>query len=541
MIDAADLAGEQADSKRISAPLDREVDSVPPGLFAPRAIDDGSQCLLHDGFDVHAFERAAADYGKLGEAVAALRPRLITAVPLLRDLFWSFYKPGPSVAPIVPLTAAHQLNRQIVEQVMATTEWRQTRASGTIGDPLTAAMAALGVAYRAVEALSEATIAEANRLHELESGAAALFDQATALTDLADQAEGDRGRALFEQAEAARAEAERLQREAEQAAAALEAGMEEREEAVRRAARAGLGRTIGELDEAAAAIKVFGGYGGGGGHVPLTTRDRVALAQMVNGSRRLKQMMALAGRQQTVALEIQATKVPYPPTTVAGITFGNDISLLLPSELALLALPETRPLFYKGFAESSLMQWELVGREPQGQGPVIVAVDESGSMNGMLGPYSKSTWAGATLLAFLAIARLQGRDLVVFHFAEAGQLRIDHFPKGQAPYQEVIACADHFFNGGDTRFEPWMQQATDLVQAGLPRADVICLTDGLTRIDRGVLEAFNITRKAMEMRSFGVLIGTRQGEGELASCTDAVLTLDNLAEDLPILQTIFAI
>jgi hypothetical protein len=74
MSDVADLVGEEADSKTAPAPLDMEDgDGAPPGLFAPRAIDDGSQCLLHDGFDVHAFERAAADYGKLGEAVAALR------------------------------------------------------------------------------------------------------------------------------------------------------------------------------------------------------------------------------------------------------------------------------------------------------------------------------------------------------------------------------------------------------------------------------------------------------------------------------------
>jgi uncharacterized protein with von Willebrand factor type A (vWA) domain len=187
------------------------------------------------------------------------------------------------------------------------------------------------------------------------------------------------------------------------------------------------------------------------------------------------------------------------------------------------------------------MQWELIGRRPQGQGPVIVAVDESGSMNDSCGPYPKTVWAGGTLLAFMAIARLQKRDLIVLHFAETSQLRVDIFPNGEGPYQDTLRCAEHFFNGGDTRFEPWMRKATDLVQTSQPNADVIVLTDGLTRIDRTVLAEFNAARQAMEMRSYGVLIGTTQGMQELAACADAVLALDDLSQDLPILTDIFAI
>jgi uncharacterized protein with von Willebrand factor type A (vWA) domain len=517
-------------------------DALPP-LFVPWAIDDGSQVIRHDGYDVESWDAAVRDYGKLREAVEGASTRLITALPLFRDVFWSFYKQSPTIGPIVALTPAHAINRQIVEQILGTTEWRQTRAAGTSGDPIASAMATLGVAYSAIQALDAATVADVNRLHELESGAAALFAQATALTDLAEQAEGDRARDLFEQAERARTEAERQQTELEQAAAALATEDEAREEALRRAARSGLTRAMGEIAEEAEAVRVFGGgYGGGGGGAQqFTAKDRIALAQMVQGSRRLKQMMAIAGRQITIALDVQATKVPYPPTEVAGITFGNDPALVLPSELALLMLPQTKLLFYKGMAERSLMQWELIGRRPQGQGPVIVAVDESGSMSGPCGPYPKTVWAGGTLLAFLAIARLQKRDLVVLHFAEQGQLRVDVFPGGEGPYQETLRCAEHFYNGGDTRFEPWMRKATDLVQTSQPKADVIVLTDGLTTIDRTVLGEFNAARKAMEMRSYGVLIGTTQGMRELSLCSDAVLTLDDLSQDLPILNDIFAI
>lgn len=535
----------QTDNMRAISGLpegDDIIDAFPP-LFVPRAIEDGSQSIRHDGYDVEAWDAALRDYGKLREAVEGASQRLVTALSLFRDVFWSFYKPSPAIGPIVPLTPAYGINRQIIEQLLGTTEWRQTRASGTPGDPIASAMATLSVAYGAIQALDAATIADVNRLHELETGAAALFAQATALTDLSEQAEGDRAGELFRLAEHARAEAVQRQTELEQAAAALATDDEAREEALRRAARSGLTRAMSEIADEAEAMRVFGGgYGGGGtGHSQFTARDRIALAQMVQGSRRLKQMMAIAGRNITIALDVQATKVPYPPTEVAGITFGGDPALLLPSELALLMLPETELLFYKGMAEQSLFQWELIGRRPEGQGPVIVAVDESGSMNSPCGPYPKTVWAGGTLLAFMAIARLQRRDLVVLHFAEQGQLRVDTFPNGEAPYLDTLRCAEHFFDGGDTKFEPWMKKATDLVRTSQPKADVIVLTDGLTRISRTVLAEFNAARKQMEMRSYGVLIGTTQGLQELSLCIDAVLTLEDLSQDLPILHDIFAI
>ena len=58
------------------------------------------------------------------------------------------------------------------------------------------------------------------------------------------------------------------------------------------------------------------------------------------------------------------------------------------------------------------------------------------------------------------------------------------------------------------------------------KSDVVVITSGIPRKP-------GMTREA--------LIGTNAGAGELAGITDALLTLHNLEEDLPVLQTIFAI
>src|SRR6185295_13282073 len=106
-----------------------------------------------------------------------------------------FIKRAPEIRPVVPMTPAYQINRQILEQIMATVEWEQVRQAGTVGDLMNSAMATIGVASKALAALDKTTVAQINRLHELETGAAGLFDKAEALDDLASQAAGDRAAA----------------------------------------------------------------------------------------------------------------------------------------------------------------------------------------------------------------------------------------------------------------------------------------------------------------------------------------------------------
>src|SRR5919108_221454 len=92
-------------------------------------------------------------------------------------------------------------------------------------------------AENALNALSAAVVAEINHLHELESGATALFVQAQALSDEAEQAEGDAAAELFAQAARAREEAEELERVQQQAAEEIAAQAEQIEDVTRRAAR----------------------------------------------------------------------------------------------------------------------------------------------------------------------------------------------------------------------------------------------------------------------------------------------------------------
>lgn len=512
---------------------------MPPELIAllsrpvPQPIADGSATLAHDGYDVQSWQESLHDYGRLEQTVHAQSQTLITAPALLRDLFWSFLKRSPTLAPPAPLTPAHRLNAQIVEQVMSTLEWKHARTTGTIDDPLSAAMATIGVAQQVLATLDASTRAQVLTLHEAESGMATLFENAETLEDLAAQAEGDQAQALFRQATEARTRASQLQTQAITLEAGLTQVLEAQEDTLRRAARHALTEAEGELEHFHIATRAFG---------TMTPKEKIALAGTLAHSRRLQEIAALCGRMMRIALRVQASKVSHPPDEVTSISFGNDLAHLLPSELALLGDPDLEDLFLYRFAEGQLLQYELIGNEKQGQGPIILAIDSSGSMTTEMQSVTRDAWAKAVMLALLAIARKQKREMVVLYFSgEEDEVVSFRFPKGQSTYLEVLHCTETFI-GGFTDFEPWMRAALQLVdEATFNRADVICISDGLTSIPAAVRADWQQRRQGRDMRAYGVLIGTNDGAGVLASVTDAMMTLDNLTEDTDVLETLFAV
>jgi len=194
------------------------------------------------------------------------------------------------------------------------------------------------------------------------------------------------------------------------------------------------------------------------------------------------------------------------------------------------------------------MQYDLIGHEPQGQGPIIIAIDESGSMKKDYGGLSGEVWSKAVMLALLSIARLQKRDLAVIHFSglnkknpeQKPDLRLDVFQNGAASAAEVIACAEFFFNGG-TLFEPWMSKALELVEGSqFKKADVICVSDGIGQITPQARAEWAKRRDQQGMRAYSVLIGSNQGEDLLNEISDMVFQLDDLSGDLPALEVIFS-
>jgi hypothetical protein len=217
------------------------------------------------------------------EAAGSIR----TGPALLRDLFWSFHKRAPRLAPVAPLSPAYEINREIIEQIFSTTEWREMRESGTVGDSLSSAMATIGCTSSAVAALNKETIKYLNQLHELTGEVEQLFARAEALDELAALSpDEERSEQLKREASEARAGAAKKEKKAERLYCKLEESTEEREQNVRRAVRRGLAEAMADFEQASEAIKAFGGgyetaFGteNGGGGRSLSTKEKLVIAQ----------------------------------------------------------------------------------------------------------------------------------------------------------------------------------------------------------------------------------------------------------------------
>ena len=111
------------------------------------------------------------------------------------------------------------------------------------------------------------------------------------------------------------------------------------------------------------------------------------------------------------------------PSDIEGITVGNDLSALLPLELATMADEELSGLFAYRFATRRLQTFQFksnlmkkaqkvqVARARQ-KGPMIVCMDTSGSMEG-----PPSRIAHSLVVKLLQVALAQDRDLLLITFA----------------------------------------------------------------------------------------------------------------------------
>lgn len=113
---------------------------------------------------------------------------------------------------------------------------------------------------------------------------------------------------------------------------------------------------------------------------------------------------------------------------IVGIRLGKDIEHVLPSELALLADPETALLFDLKYVESSLMCFDMEGlqrmhrhieteedrsiQDATKRGPMIICIDTSGSMNGI-----PETIAKAVALFLATKSREERRPCYLVNFS----------------------------------------------------------------------------------------------------------------------------
>lgn len=230
------------------------------------------------------------------------------------------------------------------------------------------------------------------------------------------------------------------------------------------------------------------------------------------------QMRALAdivGRMIRFASGCQATKINNVPHEIYDVGNGDDPTQALQSELALLGTPESELLFFQRMVDKELLVYKKRGTEEAGKGPIVIAIDKSGSMNGA--PFN---WAMAVSEALRRICAEQDRDYYAMFFGSNRDRNRFWFPKGKPlnGFDEVLAFLSCIANGG-TEFDGVLTEALERVQTqfndeGKGKADIVFVTDGQAHLDDEWIKRFNDERHAIGARVYGVFVGGAYDYGD---------------------------
>jgi uncharacterized protein with von Willebrand factor type A (vWA) domain len=303
---------------------------------------------------------------------------------------------------------------------------------------------------------------------------------------------------------------------------------------VRQAVRRALHHAAKEVDQFQTACTTFGTAPGQ--TLRLTPAERLQLAQALKHQSKLQDLARLLGRITPLVRQAWMTRTQHGQDERTDIELGQDLTRLVPSELIALRHPLLRRDFRRRFAEHALLQYRLRGQTPTGRGPLVILIDESGSMSG-----EKELWSKAFALALIGLVRHDRRDAAVILFSSATeQLRLT-FPHAQDSAATLITLASHFFGGG-TDLEIPLTQGLELIMrdSNLTHADLLLLSDGIAPISQDWLKQWQKTSEQTGCRAITVLFGVSAPDPShpLAQMSSRLYTLPTLLDDAPVLTEI---
>lgn len=241
-------------------------------------------------------------------------------------------------------------------------------------------------------------------------------------------------------------------------------------------------------------------------------------------SRTLARICQLAGRWSRLVAAAQKRKVLHGQDDVVGVTLGGDVSQLIASESAKLADDDLSLDVMRRIVESSAMVRDQRGVEKVAKGPIVVVVDESGSMHG--DPICN---AKAYALAMYRLATHQKRwcCLVGFSGSEDGNFLV--IPPGQDKTLELFEWLEHFFGGGTDMDVPLVELPRRWEEQGTPkgRTDVIQITDAECHVPENVATTFNAWKRDRNVKFNAIIIGGSDGRS-LRCVADRIWTADQI-------------
>ena len=490
-----------------------------------------SNTINVDGFDREYFEEIKSESEVVKETSKETSKIYEPWNDLHLDIFGSLYKYSPKLHKENDVQVSRLMNRKLMSDVIKAPKYRELRAltrldkiNSSIGTEI------LGQEVREqIEKMEE----ERKALKELQKTAEELKEQLEGEGDKETDAPGGKGKGGKKMT-------------LKEAKALLEEARDQFDSAFKKEAQASeinrmLDRVIDETQTISDMIQNWG-LEQGEGFEQRPYQEKIALINKIRNNEKLQRIAQLAGRYRMLAMKAQREKIKHGIDELYSIEQGSNLNRTIPSELMKLGHRSTKTLFYADYVGGKLLQYSLKGRERKGKGPIIVAIDESGSMSGL-----PDEWAKSVALAILEIAKSQKRSMIVIHFDATynpKHLHVNKFYKNK-PYsiEDIIDMAEHFAGGG-TLFEPALNLARQYIdeEKDFEKADIVFITDGQCAVRDKWLEEFLRWKEKRKVTIRSVLIDSySHTAGTLNEFSDEVEHLHDLKADSkdPVAITLF--
>lgn len=284
-----------------------------------------------------------------------------------------------------------------------------------------------------------------------------------------------------------------------------------------------------QMDELENIQKMSGGGGVGQEQGTLQQRNDHHLREVferVQKDPTLRQIINLMGSYRRCAQEKQRTKTERGHHDIVGVEADNDVARLLPLELAKITDEDLELDAYRRFAMKSMDCWEKHSPAPRNRGPIVVCVDESGSMDGARNVHAKAL---AATMAW--IAEHQKRHIALVGFTNTSSGRPLVLEPGNAGNRaKLIQWLTGYVGGGtDLRcpldtvpFKLW-----DEIKGKKGKTDMIIITDGIVHVTDRMIGKFNTWKKDNQVTLNTLIIGEHSA-GAFPKFSDKVYNMDQL-------------
>lgn len=272
------------------------------------------------------------------------------------------------------------------------------------------------------------------------------------------------------------------------------------------------GEKVDEFEETMSAL----GCGPGQGSDSQLDVARVArVFDRVKNDERLRRICELAGRFRRLAQGKQRQKTVHGYDDMVGVTVGGDPGKLLTSEIGRLDGGVLELELLDRLSRKRALVREHHGVEKVGKGPVVVCVDESGSMNGE--PICN---AKAFALALAWVAKHQNRWCCLCGYSGGREGTRLVLPPNAWDQGRLLDWLAHFYGGGTTMDVPLAELPLKWwagIQAPKGKTDLVLVTDAAVSVPPRIAEPFLAWKKAEQVRCISLVLAHSAGQLERVS------------------------